>query len=79
MNVYHVTFNKSKKIVKADAQFVHKKVEAAFNISMEDKLLQYFDQDFEDWVDVGSELPNKAKLRVISIRTGKKNNLILFC
>ena len=48
MNMYHVTCDKNKKIVKANVENISQKIEAAFNISMEDKFLQYFDQDFED-------------------------------
>ena len=73
MNMYHVTCDENKKIVKANVENIGEKIEAAFNISMEDKFLQYFNQDFEDWVDLDSEIPEKAKLRVVFTGTGKNN------
>ena len=73
MNMYHVTCDKNKKILKANVENISQKIEAAFNISMEDKFLQYFYQDFEDWVDLDSDIPEKAKLRVVFTATGKNN------
>ena len=73
MNTYHVTCGKNKKIVEATVENITEKIEAAFNISMEDKFLQYFNEDFQEWVDVNSEIPEKAKLRVVFTDTGKNN------
>ena len=50
MNMYHVTCDKNKKIVKANVDNISKKIEADFNISIEDKFLKYFNENFYDWV-----------------------------
>ena len=49
MTMYHVTCDKNKKIVKANVDNISKKIEADFNISIEDKFLKYFNEDFHDW------------------------------
>ena len=50
MNMYHVTCDKNKKNKKANVENISEKIETAFNISIEDEFLQYFNQDFQDWV-----------------------------
>ena len=73
MNLYHVTCDTNKKIIKANVENISQKIEAAFNISMEDKFFQYFNHNFEDLVDLDSDIPEKAKLWIVFTGTGKNN------
>ena len=50
MNMYHVTCDKNKKIVKVNVENISEKIEAAFYIYIEDTFLQYFNQNFQDRV-----------------------------
>ena len=50
MNMYHVTCDQNKKIVKVNVDNISKKIEADFNISIKDKFLNYFNENFHDWV-----------------------------
>lgn len=67
---YHVTFEESKKLVnvtKKEDVFV--KIVNTFKIQNTMFMLQYFDTEFEDWVDVDDveDVPESCKLLVKKI------------
>lgn len=65
---YHATFGVQKKIVTADDKLsLHDVIRQEFGIDSSPLLLQSWDTEFEDWVNVADimQLPDKCKLQVV--------------